>query len=114
MAVGRKETNAAKSRTVTVANRWRRMTARKPWINELNGLSGANEEAWGLEKNRKTRIAQGRSKGRLLAFAPVKRAAASREQTRSESRRVSRARSAKSMAASAYNAGNVSFPVLAA
>src|SRR5690606_41165964 len=55
-----------------------------------------------------------RQSGRLLAFAPVKRAIARPECQRSLGFREVHARQPKSIAANAYTTGNASFPALPA
>src|ERR1041385_1979176 len=92
MAVGKIETRRARTAIATVPiTFWR--TTRK---------SGA------------IRIAQGSSKGRLLAFAPVKSAADNAESQTSKTCRFFQARKAKPIAAKPYTVGKVSLPALPA
>src|SRR5712671_6521224 len=92
IAVGRKETRAAIRARQAVPGMF-------CFTNEISG---------------KRITAQGRSSGRLLAFAPVSRAAERADNQRSETRRYFHARNPKYTAANPYAVGKVSFAALPA
>src|ERR1051326_983663 len=97
IAVGKKEARSPRKMTATVIGRWELMPAfLVSVLPPMNSGTRATN--------------QGSSKGRLLALAPVSRAAASMEYHRSEGRRENHPRQAKSTAARAKTVENVPFP----
>src|ERR1043165_2394160 len=92
IAVGKNETNTATSAIAAV----------KTGRCLINGANGSTSKA------------HGNSSGRLLALAPTNNAAARPDIHKSFPRRDLHARHPKSIAASAYAVGNVSFPALPA